>query len=181
MVFQSYALYPHYNVYDNLAFGLRAKSSKGINLILQIIILLLYGIFIGALYGLSYLLNFILSGLGSIIFVGGLVSFLATVLLFSEIRNSIRDGIINTIAKFSGPVRRYVESEQNIQEKVVETATLLEIKEQLYKKQRQLSGGQRSLVPMVSRTIVQQGTSVVLTSGFGMRPGDPHHYDRPTT
>ncbi len=154
MVFQSYALYPHYNVYDNLAFGLRAKSNKGINLILQVIILLLYGIFIGLLYGLSYLLNFIYASLGTIIFVGGLVSFLATILLFSEIRQSIRDGIINTIAKFSGPVRRYVESEQNIEEKVVETAELLEIKEQLYKKPRQLSGGQRQRVAL-GRAIIR--------------------------
>ena len=28
MVFQSYALYPHMNVYDNLAFGMRARGSK---------------------------------------------------------------------------------------------------------------------------------------------------------
>jgi multiple sugar transport system ATP-binding protein len=29
MVFQSYALYPHMNVYDNLAFGMRARGSSG--------------------------------------------------------------------------------------------------------------------------------------------------------
>ncbi|UVO24958.1 ABC transporter ATP-binding protein [Mycoplasma capricolum] len=28
MVFQSYALYPHYNVYKNLAFGLEMKKRK---------------------------------------------------------------------------------------------------------------------------------------------------------
>src|SRR3977135_419569 len=29
MVFQSYALYPHMNVYDNLAFGMRARGGVG--------------------------------------------------------------------------------------------------------------------------------------------------------
>src|SRR2546430_9117478 len=29
MVFQSYALYPHMNVYDNLAFGMRARGAAG--------------------------------------------------------------------------------------------------------------------------------------------------------
>ena len=29
MVFQSYALYPHMNVYDNLAFGMRARGASG--------------------------------------------------------------------------------------------------------------------------------------------------------
>lgn len=42
------------------------------------------------------------------------------------------------------------------------------------------NGGQRSQVPMDSRTIVQLGTWVVLTSGFGMRPGENHRDDRPT-
>src|SRR5207237_10239396 len=28
MVFQSYALYPHMNVYDNLAFGMRARGAS---------------------------------------------------------------------------------------------------------------------------------------------------------
>jgi multiple sugar transport system ATP-binding protein len=28
MVFQSYALYPHLNVYDNIAFGLRLKKTR---------------------------------------------------------------------------------------------------------------------------------------------------------
>jgi multiple sugar transport system ATP-binding protein len=34
MVFQSYALYPHMNVYDNLAFGMRARGAAG-NLVAQ--------------------------------------------------------------------------------------------------------------------------------------------------
>src|SRR5438067_11609042 len=29
MVFQSYALYPHMNVHDNLAFGMRARGAAG--------------------------------------------------------------------------------------------------------------------------------------------------------
>ncbi len=154
MVFQSYALYPHYNVYDNLAFGLRAKSNKRINILLQLIILLIYGIFIGLLYGLGRLLNLINEDLGTMIFIGGLVSFLATVLLFSEIRESIREAIINLIGKFSKPVQRFIENEKNIEEKVLETAGLLEIKEQLYKKPRQLSGGQRQRVAL-GRAIIR--------------------------
>ena len=28
MVFQSYALFPHYNVFDNIAYGLKIKTSR---------------------------------------------------------------------------------------------------------------------------------------------------------
>jgi multiple sugar transport system ATP-binding protein len=154
MVFQSYALYPHYNVYDNLAFGLRAKSNRSINIAITAIIWVLYGAFIAALWGLGLLFNLILPELGRMIFIGSIVSFFATILLFGEVRKAISNKITMILSKFWSAVSRFIQDEKNIEEKVLETAKLLEIEEQLYKKPRQLSGGQRQRVAL-GRAIIR--------------------------
>lgn len=154
MVFQSYALYPHYNVYDNLAFGLRSKTPKGAKWILRLIIWALYiGIIIG-LYGLGELINLFLTGLGTTVFIGGVVSFFATIVLFSEIRKYVREKVTSLVAKKSEKIRKYVRLERDIEEKVENTSKLLEIEKQLYKKPKQLSGGQRQRVAL-GRAIIR--------------------------
>jgi len=122
--------------------------------LIQLIVILCYGVFIAVLYGLGKLFGLINADLESMIFIGGLVSFLATILLFTEIRTSIKDVLTRLIASFSPRVRRYMDDEKNIGEKVVDTAKLLEIEEQLFKKPRQLSGGQRQRVAL-GRAIIR--------------------------
>lgn len=161
MVFQSYALYPHYNVYENLAFGLRAKSDNSAKFIISLILFAFYSALIALLYGIGAFIDFIASlftglpldpsgssSLGSIIFIGGTIAFLATILLFSDIRKLFREKLTNLLMKFSKPIRKYVENEKEIEKKVQDTAKILEIEGQLWKKPRQLSGGQRQRVAL---------------------------------
>ncbi|MFW9877831.1 MAG: ABC transporter ATP-binding protein [Candidatus Thorarchaeota archaeon] len=221
MVFQSYALYPHYNVYDNLAFGLRAKSSKKGKRLLGLFMLSIYIFVVAGLYGLGYLLNQILFGFGNTIFIAGLASFFVTIVLYSDVRKSIRDKVISLATKFKfiaylfiGPipylfifailitldlsnafvviivliilivepiveislfviadriflwnpkkaVEEYMTLEKEIEEKISETANLLELEEQLYKKPKQLSGGQRQRVAL-GRAIIRNPTVFLL-------------------
>lgn len=161
MVFQSYALYPHYNVYDNLAFGLRAKSTKSGKRLLQSIILSIYIVVIAGLYGIGQILNLIISGFGDTIFIAGLVSFFATLALYSDIRKAIRDKIISLVVKKNKSIREYVSNESDIEEKVSNTAKLLELEEQLFKKPKQLSGGQRQRVAL-GRAIIRNPTVFLL-------------------
>ena len=42
MVFQSYALYPHYTIYDNLAFGLRTRFSSKSESLVRLLMILFY-------------------------------------------------------------------------------------------------------------------------------------------
>ncbi|MFX1569178.1 MAG: ABC transporter ATP-binding protein [Promethearchaeota archaeon] len=161
MVFQSYALYPHYNVYDNLAFGLRATSKKSGKRLLQLFFLSFYILIVAGLYGLGQLLNLILLGLGNTIFIAGVVSFFVTVVAYSEIRKEIREKFISTIGKKSKSISEYIASEREIEEKVSNTAKLLELEEQLYKKPKQLSGGQRQRVAL-GRAIIRNPTVFLL-------------------
>lgn len=154
MVFQSYALYPHYNVYDNLAFGLRAKSSKSGKNLLQLLIYTFYFLIILGLYGVGQILNLISTGLGDTIFIGGLISMIATLIFFSDIREAIREKIISLIGKNFKSIKDYLEREKEIEEKVINTSKLLEIEEQLTKKPKQLSGGQRQRVAL-GRAIIR--------------------------
>jgi multiple sugar transport system ATP-binding protein len=156
MVFQSYALYPHYNVYDNLAFGLRAqrqKSAQSGKILVLLLNLLFYALIIAGLFGIGQIINMISSGLGDSIFIAGLISFLATIVLYSDIRKSIRKLIIS-LFKSNKVVKKYVESEREIEDKVRNIAKLLEIEPQLNKKPRQLSGGQRQRVAL-GRAIIR--------------------------
>ena len=62
MVFQSYALYPHYTIYDNLAFGLRTRGkikAMGLNVgtIITFLMLLVWGALAGIYYGVSLLVG----------------------------------------------------------------------------------------------------------------------------
>lgn len=161
MVFQSYALYPHYNVYNNLAFGLRAKSHKSGKNLLLLFTVSIYFLFIIGLYGIGVILNLISSGLGNTIFIGGLVSFFATLILFSDIRKAIKEKIISTIGNKFKSIRDYVKREKEIEEKVINTAKLLEIEGQLNKKPKQLSGGQRQRVAL-GRAIIRNPTVFLL-------------------
>jgi multiple sugar transport system ATP-binding protein len=154
MVFQSYALYPHYNVYENLAFSLRAKSTKSGKRILQLLLLVFYIGLLAALYGISALINLFVPQLGDTIFIAGLVSIFASVLLFKDVRNSIKNMIISIFESRSHLLKEYVENEREIKEKVQDTAKLLEIDQQLNKKPRQLSGGQRQRVAL-GRAIIR--------------------------
>lgn len=156
MVFQSYALYPHYNVYDNLAFGLRAqrqKSARSGRIIVLLLNLLFYALIIAGLYGIGQIINLISSGLGDTIFIAGLISFLATIVLYSDVRKSIRKLMIS-LFKRNRLVKSYIDSENEIEEKVNSIAKLLEIEQQLRKKPRQLSGGQRQRVAL-GRAIIR--------------------------
>ncbi|MFX1346154.1 MAG: ABC transporter ATP-binding protein [Promethearchaeota archaeon] len=164
MVFQSYALYPHYNVYDNLAFGLRAKSSKSEKsgkLKLQLLIYAFYFFIILVLYGVGQILNLISTGLGDTIFYGGLISLIATLIFFSDIREAIKEKIIALIGRKIKSVVGYLEREKDIEEKVINTAKLLEIEGQLTKKPKQLSGGQRQRVAL-GRAIIRNPTVFLL-------------------
>ena len=156
MVFQSYALYPHYNVYDNLAFGLRAqrhKSAQTGRFLVILLNILLYALIIAGLFGIGQIINLFSSGLGDSIFIAGLISFIATVVLYSDIRKSIRNRIIS-LFKSVKVIQMYIESEREIEDKVSNIAELLEIEQQLKKKPRQLSGGQRQRVAL-GRAIIR--------------------------
>jgi multiple sugar transport system ATP-binding protein len=154
MVFQSYALYPHYNVYDNLAFGLRARAQTTGKLIIRIILLLVYIIPMVALSLVSLLISMFSPGVGNSVLIAGLVSYVATIVLYSDVRTAIRDKIIPAVAKRIEKVKIHEEVEADIKEKVTNAALLLNIDQQLNKKPKQLSGGQRQRVAL-GRAIVR--------------------------
>ena len=87
------------------------------------------------------------------IFIAGLISFLATIVLYSDVRKSIRKLMIS-LFKRNRLVKSYIDSENEIEEKVNSIAKLLEIEQQLRKKPRQLSGGQRQRVAL-GRAIIR--------------------------
>lgn len=156
MVFQSYALYPHLTIFDNLAYGLRERTIKRWQ-----------SMFIGAFVAIAYLLLltlfFLLDTIGSSIalFPSGLflssalLSLALTSIVYSQVNRSIRKLVIDTLAKFLPFIEEYRKQEASIQAQVREVAELLQIEEQLWKKPKQLSGGQRQRVAL-GRAIIRR-------------------------
>ncbi|MHA2294694.1 MAG: ABC transporter ATP-binding protein [Candidatus Hodarchaeales archaeon] len=155
MVFQSYALYPHWTIYDNLAFGLRTRK---LNLLQKSIITGLQTLFYVAILGIylaiSIIIDLIVNGLGVLIFSAGVFGGIATLAFFSEVRTDIRDMNVRFAAKFFEPIDEYAKIEKEIAENVYATSRMLGIEEQLYKKPKQLSGGQRQRVAL-GRAIIR--------------------------
>lgn len=156
MVFQSYALYPHYTIYDNLAFGLRNRADNSARIIISLSIWLLYLASAAIFYGLSYLLGLVLIGQGNIIFFGGIVATILMLAMFPETKRDIENFILRILSvNFKiAKVKEYAEQEEEIKNKVFETAKLLSIESQLWKKPKQLSGGQRQRVAL-GRAIIR--------------------------
>lgn len=155
MVFQSYALYPHYTVYENLAFGLRTRQQSFFErIIIKIAILLFYALIIGILYGISALINdFLPDSLYSFL-IAAIIGILTLFFLFPEIPRAIRSRLLSFLAEFIAPIKNYLAREVEIEKRVLETAHLLGIEKQLKKKPKQLSGGQRQRVAL-GRAIIR--------------------------
>ncbi len=154
MVFQSYALYPHYNVYNNLAFGLRARAKSSGKLLISIIMTITYLLPILAILLAGLLISFLFQSIGITILIAGLISYLAILALYGEVRKSIRNRVISFFAKKINSIKVHEEVEAEIEEKVKNAAKLLNIDQQLVKKPKQLSGGQRQRVAL-GRAIVR--------------------------
>jgi len=156
MVFQSYALYPHWTIYDNLAFGLRMRNiSLAQNLLIMILQFLFYVLAFMGLFLLTSLIDIILPGVGALIFISGLIGGIITILMFAEVRLDIRKFILQTGSIVFSPLSSIAHVESEIETKVHKTAELLGIEEQLFKKPKQLSGGQRQRVAL-GRAIIRE-------------------------
>ncbi|MFX0092400.1 MAG: ATP-binding cassette domain-containing protein, partial [Candidatus Hodarchaeota archaeon] len=84
MVFQSYALYPHYSIYENLAFGLRTRETVPMEgTLITAFLTIFYIIVIGIWTLISFVVNLVVPGMGDLLFVGGIFGGAATLLLFS--------------------------------------------------------------------------------------------------
>ncbi|MCK5342119.1 MAG: ABC transporter ATP-binding protein, partial [Candidatus Heimdallarchaeota archaeon] len=167
MVFQSYALYPHYTIYDNLAFGLRTRFGSKWRLnpelpqrpfksesIVRLLMILFYTAIVGIYYGVCALLGLV-SALDTNLFFGaGIFGGVIVVVLFPEVRKDMKQYLIAYASKFNESIKHYMENEKEIEQKVQETAELLGIREQLWKKPKQLSGGQRQRVAL-GRAIIR--------------------------
>ncbi|WP_455280962.1 ABC transporter ATP-binding protein [[Eubacterium] cellulosolvens] len=155
MVFQSYALYPHYSIYENLAFGLRTREASSIEGTLISLVMAAVYISVAVIWFLiSFVANLILPGMGDLLFVAGIFGGIITLVLFSEVRSDIRKMVVGITSDFSQAVKDYMVREQEIERKVQETSDLLGIQEQLWKKPKQLSGGQRQRVAL-GRAIIR--------------------------
>ncbi|MFX1514142.1 MAG: ABC transporter ATP-binding protein [Promethearchaeota archaeon] len=155
MVFQSYALYPHLTVYDNLAFGLRNKRAGDRNTKIARIILSSLSALVYFLFLLPAIIGTVVSTSSyiSMFFMSLTISLFTLTFLFENFRQGIRKTLLEAFS-FIPQIQEFKEGEIKIGEKVVETAHLLEIEDQLNKKPRQLSGGQRQRVA-VGRAIIR--------------------------
>jgi multiple sugar transport system ATP-binding protein len=156
MVFQSYALYPHMSVRDNLAFGIKNRELKSSDKYLnRLVLILTYLSIIFTFWIVSYLMDFVFKGNGSNIFAATLISFLIGLIVYPESRKVIH-GISMRIGTSIFPSQRaFAAKLKEINGRIVETAKILEIEELLKRKPKQLSGGQRQRVA-VGRAIIRE-------------------------
>ncbi|MHA1584338.1 MAG: ABC transporter ATP-binding protein [Promethearchaeota archaeon] len=155
MVFQSYALYPHYNIFENLAFGLRSRKVNNVaKSMLSLLKILIYGLGFGVFIGLSALASLALPGRFGLIAGGSIGSILIMLFMFPEVRIDINEYIMKLGSSWFKMIKSYLENEEVIREKVFETSKLLGIESELWKKPKQLSGGQRQRVAL-GRAIIR--------------------------
>ncbi|MHA2363022.1 MAG: ABC transporter ATP-binding protein [Candidatus Hodarchaeales archaeon] len=156
MVFQSYALYPHLTIYDNLAYGLRARtikrsSSSFVNVITLLVYVAIFS-FVLMLDSLGTTIGLYPNGL---LFGSSVVSIGLLLVIYPEIRRQFRNSVISILSGFLPFINEYRLQEEKIAEQVKEVANLLLIEEQLWKKPKQLSGGQRQRVAL-GRAIIRR-------------------------
>lgn len=156
MVFQSYALYPHLTIYDNLAYGLRARTISRFSSIFITITSIITYLLVALLFlvadAIGSRLGLFTQGLG---FVSALASLFILLMLFPDIRISVRAMNIDFFAVFLPFIHDYKRKEANIKEQVTTVSEMLEIEDHIWKKPKQLSGGQRQRVAL-GRAIIRR-------------------------
>lgn len=156
MVFQSYALYPHMSVRDNMSFGIRNRELSSADKYLNNAMLFLtyFSVILG-FYLLSIVMDFVFPGNGTNIFLGSLISFFIGLIVYPESRKVIKAISLKITTSIFPSQKRFVEKLEEINQRIVETAKILEIEELLDRKPKQLSGGQRQRVA-VGRAIIRE-------------------------
>ncbi|MHA1331734.1 MAG: ATP-binding cassette domain-containing protein, partial [Candidatus Hodarchaeales archaeon] len=95
MVFQSYALYPHWTIFDNLAFGLRMRNiSITQNLLTLFLQLIFYSLVLSMLIAISSMIEAFLPSVGVLLFASGLIGGIVTLLMFAQVRYDIRKFVL---------------------------------------------------------------------------------------
>ncbi len=157
MVFQSYALYPHFSVRDNLAFGLKNRELKSSEkLLVSIMKLLIYSFIILAMFLVAKILDLVIfNGSQNLFFSSFMLAFFMGLIVYPELRTTIEYVALKFSSKFLPQIQDYIEKNKEIQERVEEVAKSLQIEELLDRKPKQLSGGQRQRVA-VGRAIIRK-------------------------
>ncbi len=157
MVFQSYALYPHMNVYNNMAFGLRNRLvSTSMKQLRAGVTLIMWFIVIALITAISQISGYIFGqAFYSMMMFGGIGAFFLALGLYPDFRMALTWKGMIFLSKYSQLAHEYIEIEKTIEDRVNWAAEILEIPELLNRKPRQLSGGQRQRVAL-GRAMVRQ-------------------------
>ncbi|MHA2096232.1 MAG: ATP-binding cassette domain-containing protein, partial [Candidatus Hodarchaeales archaeon] len=120
MVFQSYALYPHMSVRENMSFGLKNRElSSGEKVTSTIIKTAVYTLILISLVIVSTILDVIFfPGSGSVFALSSILAFLIGLLLYPELKKSISDFSLNRTANFIPSIKDYLAKNKEIDERV---------------------------------------------------------------